>query len=84
MKALSLTIQKIWPMFKFLQTDKHTDRRTGQKLYAPDLSIQGHKNHLRSNNYEVCTHGAAVAHCFQTILNAIVLENINLSEDKIG
>jgi hypothetical protein len=23
--------------------DKHTDRRTGQKLYAPDLSIRGHK-----------------------------------------
>jgi hypothetical protein len=24
--------------------DKQTDRRTGQKLYVPDLSIQGHKN----------------------------------------
>jgi hypothetical protein len=33
---ISLTIQKIWPMLKFLQT--------GQKLYPPDLSIQGHKN----------------------------------------
>jgi hypothetical protein len=44
MKALSLAIQKICPMLKFLQTDKQTDRRTGQKLYAPDLSIRGHKN----------------------------------------
>jgi hypothetical protein len=26
MKALSLTIQKIWPILKFLQTDKQTDR----------------------------------------------------------
>jgi hypothetical protein len=31
---------KIWPMLTFLQTD----RRTGQTLYAPDLSIRGHKN----------------------------------------
>jgi hypothetical protein len=31
--------------------------------------------------YEVCT---AVAHCFPNILDAVVLENINLSEDKIG
>jgi hypothetical protein len=42
---------------------------------------KSYKNHLRSNNYEVCT---AVAHCFPNILDAIVLENINLSEDKIG
>jgi hypothetical protein len=39
-----------------------------------------YKNHLRSNNYEVCT---AVARCFPNILDAIVLENIKLSEDKI-
>ena len=39
MKAPSLIIQKIWPMLKFLQTD----RQTVQKLYAPDLSIRGHK-----------------------------------------
>jgi hypothetical protein len=44
MKALSLTIQKMRPMWKFLQTDRQTDRWTGQKLYAPDLSIQEHKN----------------------------------------
>jgi hypothetical protein len=36
---------------------------------------------LRSNNHEVCT---AVVHCFPNILDAIVLENMNLSEDKIG
>jgi hypothetical protein len=42
---------------------------------------KNYKNHLRSNNYEVCT---AVAHCFPNILDAIALENINLSEDKIG
>jgi hypothetical protein len=42
---------------------------------------KNYKNHLGSYNYEVCT---AVAHCFPNILDAIVLENINLSEDKIG
>jgi hypothetical protein len=26
--------------------DRQTNRRTGQKLYAPDLSIWGHKNYL--------------------------------------
>jgi hypothetical protein len=35
---------------------------------------KNYKNHLRRNNYEVCT---AVAHCFPNILDAIVLENIN-------
>jgi hypothetical protein len=38
------------------------------------------KNHLRSNDYEVDT---AVARCFPNILDVIVLENINLSEDGI-
>jgi hypothetical protein len=37
------------------------------------------KNHLRSNNYEICT---AVAHCFPNILDFIVLENIKLSSDR--
>jgi hypothetical protein len=59
--------------------DRQTDRWTGQKLYAPDLSIRGHKNNLRSNNYEVCT---AVALCFPNILDVMVLENINLSSDR--
>jgi hypothetical protein len=40
MNALSLAIQKIWPMLKFLETD----RRRDQKLYAHDLSIRGHRN----------------------------------------
>jgi hypothetical protein len=90
MKALSLAIQKIWPMLKFLKSrsnfkvkvtrsrigtnrkflslgthmkyespityhskdmanvkvfaDRQTNRQTGQKLYAPDLSIREHKN----------------------------------------
>jgi hypothetical protein len=39
-----------------------------------------YKNHLRSNDYEVCT---AAAHCVPNILDAIILENIK-SEDKIG
>jgi hypothetical protein len=42
---------------------------------------KNYKNHLRSNNYEVCT---AAALCFPNILDVMVLENINLSEDKIG
>ena len=27
-----------------LQTNKWTDKQTSQKLYAPDLSMRGHKN----------------------------------------
>jgi hypothetical protein len=42
---------------------------------------KNYKNHLRRNNYVVCT---AVACCFPNILDVTVLENINLSEDKIG
>jgi hypothetical protein len=42
---------------------------------------EGHKNYLRRNNCEECT---AVAHCFPNILDVMVLENIYLSEDKIG
>jgi hypothetical protein len=45
MKSLSLAIQKIWPMLKVF-ADRQTDRRSGQKLYAPDLSIRGHKKHI--------------------------------------
>jgi hypothetical protein len=40
-----------------------------------------YKNPLRSNNYEVCT---AVALCFLENLDVMVLEDMNLSEDKIG
>jgi hypothetical protein len=37
------------------------------------------KNHLWSNNYEVCT---GVALCCPNILDVMVLENINLSSDR--
>jgi hypothetical protein len=40
---------------------------------------KSHKNHLRKNNYEVCT---AVAHCFPDILDVMILTNINLSSDR--
>ena len=43
MNDLSLTIQKLWPMEKFLRTNWRTD---GQKLYAPDLSMRGHKKEV--------------------------------------
>jgi hypothetical protein len=41
---------------------------------------KNYKNDLRSNNYEVCTE---LARCFPIILDAMVLENINLSEDTM-
>jgi hypothetical protein len=44
-----------------------------------DLQKKNYQNHLRSNNYEVCI---AVALCFPNILGVMVLENVNLSEDK--
>jgi hypothetical protein len=40
---------------------------------------KNYQNHLRCNNYEVCT---AVALCFPNILGVMVLEDVNLSEDK--
>jgi hypothetical protein len=42
---------------------------------------KNYKDHLRSNNNEVCT---AVAHCFLNILDDMALEIVNLSSDKIG
>jgi hypothetical protein len=42
---------------------------------------KNYKNHLRSNNYEVCT---AVALCFPNILDIMVLQDINLSSDRNG
>ena len=41
LKALSRTIQKLWPMLKFFFVD--IERKTEQKLYAPDLSMRGHQ-----------------------------------------
>jgi hypothetical protein len=51
-----------------------------QKWLEKNLQ-KNYKNHLIRNNYEVCT---AVARCFPNILDGMVLEYINLSEDKIG
>jgi hypothetical protein len=31
--------------------DRQTDRRTGQKLYAPDLSIRGHKKRQNAEKF---------------------------------
>jgi hypothetical protein len=36
---------------------------------------ENYTNHLKCNNYDVCT---AVARCFPSNLDAIVLENINI------
>jgi hypothetical protein len=49
-------------------------------LFEKKFAEKNYKNHHRGNNYEVCT---AVAHCYPNSLDAIVPENINLSEDKI-
>jgi hypothetical protein len=43
--------------------------------------VKNYRNHLRTDKYEICT---TVAHCFPNISDAIVFENINLFEDKIG
>jgi hypothetical protein len=40
---------------------------------------KNYQNHLRSNNYKVCT---AVALRFPNILGVMVIENVNLSEDR--
>ena len=42
MKAMLHTIQKLWPMLTFFE-DKQTEKQTGQKLYAPNPSMLGHK-----------------------------------------
>ena len=42
MQPVSLTVQKLQWMLK-LTTDKQTNRQTGQKQYAPNHSIRGHK-----------------------------------------
>jgi hypothetical protein len=42
------------------------------------MQKKNYENHLRSNDYEVCT---AVALCFPDMLDVVVLENIKLSSD---
>ena len=50
MKALTFTNRKMWPMQKFLRTDKRTDGQTDRpKTICPDLSMQGHKKNFPSN-----------------------------------
>jgi hypothetical protein len=41
---------------------------------------KSYKSHLRNDNDEVCT---SVARCIPNILDVLVLENINLSSDRI-
>jgi hypothetical protein len=55
----------------YLFSQKRFEKKLQEKL----------QNRPRRNNYEVCT---AVARCFPNILEDLVLENVNLSEDKIG
>jgi hypothetical protein len=45
------------------------------------ICIKNYKNHLRSNSYELCTDETL---CFPNILDVMVLQNVNLSEDEIG
>ena len=65
MKALSLTVQMLWPMLKcvcvvFFCMFEQTDRLTGQKLYAPNLLIWGHRKKKIGEekqldiNFEIC------------------------------
>jgi hypothetical protein len=62
---------------------KNLVKGTGSILFPRNglktFSRKNYKNHLRSNNYEVCT---AVALCIPNILNVMVLENIKLSSDR--
>jgi hypothetical protein len=46
---------------------------------------KNYKNHLKRNDFEIHVHVfTAVARCFPNILDVMVFENINLSEDRIG
>ena len=44
MKALSLIIQKIWPMLKVFFADKWTQGTKTSCMYLPNLLMPGHKN----------------------------------------
>jgi hypothetical protein len=43
-------------------------------MASKNFAEKNYKNHLRRNNYEVCT---AVARCSPDILGVIILENMN-------
>jgi hypothetical protein len=60
---------------------RHSIYLISQKWLGEKTAEKNYKKYFRSNNYEVCT---AVARCFPNILDVMVLENINLSLDKIG
>jgi hypothetical protein len=56
MKALSLAIQKIWPMLKFLQTGRKTDKQTDRpKTVCPRSFDAGHKK-IHNIKLKNCTH----------------------------
>ena len=51
MKALTVTNQKIWPMYKFLQTNKQTNKQTHRQMdepksICPQYIDVGHKDIL--------------------------------------
>jgi hypothetical protein len=52
------------------------------KKLLEKICRKNYKNHFRGNNYEVCT---AAARCFPNTcsLEVMVLENVNLSSDRI-
>jgi hypothetical protein len=62
----------VW--FKGIGSIKYFSKNSLEKI-----GRKNYKNHLRNNNYEVCT---AVALCFSNILDVMILENINLSSDR--
>jgi hypothetical protein len=51
------------------------------KMVCKKNCIKKYKNHLRSNNHEICT---PVAHCFPNNLDVFTLENVHLSSDGTG
>jgi hypothetical protein len=56
-----------------VDAQRHRIYLISQKWLEKKLQ-KNYKNHLRSNNYEVCK---AVAFCFPNILDVLVLESIN-------
>ena len=57
MKSLSLRVQKLQRRLKLT-----TDKQTGQKQYAPDHSIRGHKNILICGTWSSCYPESSMTH----------------------
>jgi hypothetical protein len=62
---------------RFVQNIKGSFKGIGSILFLKIYSLKkncrkNYKNHLKSNNYEVCT---AVARCFPNNLDVMVFEN---------